>query len=206
MKEPNNHIDIDLEFLDKKEPLRMAPNNDSQTDLSHNAPASVSTGPKYNWKNILIIGGVVLFFSWVIFSEDESGSTNANNNSSSATQASQDNNIIVGDYSCSSYHYNQAEALNPDDSEQQINFARSDLENKGRQLDRLKSEIDSSYVSEYSSQYTIDQYNETVDEYNAKLVSYKREADNFSSRVDKYNLQIEKHNNYLESNCTKIRK
>ena len=58
MKESKDHLDIDLEFLDKKEPLRVAPKPHEQTSSTSKSP---STGSKYNWKNILIIGGIVLF-------------------------------------------------------------------------------------------------------------------------------------------------
>ena len=63
MKESKDHLDIDLEFLDKKEPLRVAPKKKKKKphEQTSSTSKSPSTGSKYNWKNILIIGGIVLF-------------------------------------------------------------------------------------------------------------------------------------------------
>lgn len=162
---------------------------------------------KHNWKNILIVGGVILFFIWIIFSDDNS-STSTNNPSSyntpSVRQISSNNNdtYIIGEYRCSRYNYDKAVELAPAETEQQLNIARNALEYKSNELNRLKSEIDNSHVSKYSSQYEINQYNETVNEYNSKLTSYKRDAENFNSRIDRYNAQVEIYNNYLKNNCT----
>ncbi len=67
MKDDKKHLDIDLEFLDKK-----------GSSPKPKTPADVAS--KYNWKNILIIGGVILFFGWLIFSTN-----NSNTNSTSTS-------------------------------------------------------------------------------------------------------------------------
>ena len=183
----SEHLEFDTNFLDKdtiKEKKRTSHSTRTLTEKKH------------NWKKTLIIGGIILFFLWIIFSEDNSSSsTNTGANNSSDT-------LVIGEYRCSKYDYDKAVALNPDESEQQIDTAISAMESRSNELDRLKKEIDSSYVNEYSSQYQINQYNETVDEYNAKLATYKSDSSNLEPRIDKYNAQIKAHNNYLKNNCT----
>jgi len=205
MKEQKDHLDIDLEFLDKKEPVRVAPKPESSVGQASSTQKSLSTDRKYNWKNILIIGGVVLFFGWVIFSDDSSSSSTNTYTPPAQTSNynSDDDTVMVGEYSCSRYHYNQAVALDPDETEQQIDSAQSALEYRTNRLENLKSEIDNSYVNDYSAQWEINEYNEKVDEYNSLLPAYKRDLANIDSRIDTYNAQIQRHNNYLVANCTK---
>lgn len=89
MKDDKKHLDIDLEFLDKKDSSKPKPPKDSSKDSVKSGSDQVSnpdvetTGSKYNWKNILIIGGVVLFFGWAIFS----GSNSSNNSVSDSTES-----------------------------------------------------------------------------------------------------------------------
>lgn len=210
MKE-KDHLNIDLEFLDKKDApkAKPAPNVEHSGAANQaNTPATpVSSGYKYNWKNILIIGGIVLFVGWLIFSDDGSSSSSTTNTYTPPAQTSNyntnDDSVMVGEYSCSRYHYNQAVALDPDETEQQIDSARSALEYRTNRLETLKNEIDNSYVNDYSAQWEIDEYNEKVDEYNSLLPAYKRDLASLDSRIDTYNAQIQRHNNYLVANCTK---
>lgn len=205
MKEPKDHLDIDLEFLDKKEPVRVAPKPESNAGQTSSTSKSPSTDHKYNWKNILIIGGVVLFFGWVIFSDDGSSSSSTNTYTPPAQTSNNTDNddVMVGEYSCSRYHYNQAVALDPDETEQQIESANSAFEYRTNALASLKDDIDSSYVNDYSAQWEIDEYNEMVDRYNSLLPAYKRDMSALDVRIDRYNAQIQTHNNYLVANCTK---
>jgi len=196
MTKDNKHLDINLDFLDEED--------ESKKKLSsHNPKIANKEGKvkKYNWKTILIIAGVVLFFGWAIFSEDSSNN-NTSTQSYTTSEKSSNDSVVIGEYTCSSYHYDKAVALNPDESESQITSAQNSLEYRANEIDRLQNEIENSYVNEYSSQYAIDQYNEMVNEYNSKLASYNRDATSFDSRIDRYNEQIAKHNNYLKSNCT----
>jgi hypothetical protein len=207
MKE-KNHLNIDLEFLDKKDApkAKSAPSVEQSTSSQASAPAPVSTGYKYNWKNILIIGGIVLFIGWLMFSDGDSSSNSTNTYTPPAQSSnynSDGDSVMVGEYSCSRYHYNQAVALNPDETKQQIESAQSALQYRTTRLENLKDEIDNSYVNEYSSQWEIDDYNEKVDEYNSLLPAYKRDVASLDARIDTYNAQIQKHNNYLVANCTK---
>lgn len=211
MEESKDHLNIDLEFLDKKEPVRVAPKpeppKENEPNWRYYDPNNVNpnSGKQYNWKSILIIGGVILYFGWAIFSDNNSTSnTNSGNYTPlSVNQASSNSDtVVIGEYRCSRYNYDKAVALAPSESEQQIDTAGNALEYRSNEIDRLKNEIASSYVTEYSSQYEINQYNVAVNEYNSKLTLYKRDAASFSSRVDKYNAQVDVHNNYLRNNCT----
>jgi len=228
MKKDNDYLNIDLEFLDKKKPTQDIPKQ-SNTGQTPPVLTPVSTGYKYNWKNILIISGIILFIGWVLFSDDSGSSSSSNNtppppsktsnygsNTGSAGPSTNtappaktsdnsvsDDNVDVGEYSCSRYHYDQAVLLDPDETEEQIESARIAYDSKERTLNNLKNKIDNSYVNEYSYQWEIDDYNEDVDRYNSLLSTYKRDLAVFNARIDKYNAQIQKHNNYLMTNCTK---
>jgi hypothetical protein len=205
MKNDKDHLDIDLEFLDKKEQPKATPKQ-ADVDEVASTPTPVSTGYKYNWKNILIIGGIILFIGWAMFSSDDGSSSNSTTNTNTAPASSQISNgdeLMIGQYSCSRYHYDQAVALDPDETEQQIENARIAIETRTNVLERIKKQIDSSYVNDYSDQWEIDQYNELVDDYNSKLPAYKRDLADLDTRIDRYNAQIQKHNNYLVANCTK---
>ncbi len=210
MKESKDHLNIDLEFLDKKDHVRVALKQETPKGSEPNwryydankAKANSGSGKKYNWKNILIIGGVVLFFGWVIFSDSNSSSTPSSSSYTPSTQNS-DGTVVRGDYRCSSYYASQVDNLAPTDSESSITIAQNSLDQRSTYLDNLKSEIDNSSVNNYSSQYEIDNYNQQVDDYNAKLASYKRDATSLSSRIDTFNAQVQAHNNYLMAHCTK---
>lgn len=208
MKNDKEHLNIDLEFLDKKEPPKVAPKQHEATGQTPHHSTPVSTGYKYNWKNILIIGGVVLFIGWAMFSNSDSSSSPTTSNSpytpsAQTTNSNSDDTVIRGQYRCSSYNASQADALAPSESESTISSAQNALEQRSTYLENLKSEIDGSYVNEYSSQYEIDNYNQKVDDYNSELASYKRDASSMSSRIDRFNSQVEAHNNYLINHCTK---
>jgi hypothetical protein len=213
MKNDKEHLKIDLDFLDKKETSHVATPKTPppSSTASHTPPpvkpttTPVTTGYKYNWKNILIIGGIILFFGWAIFS-DSGSSTDSSYTPTTQTSGysnSDDDTVNVGEYSCSRYHYNQAVALDPDETEQQIESSSSAFEYRTNRLENLKDEIDNSYVNDYSAQWEIDEYNEMIDEYNSLLPAYKRDLAALDARIDRYNAQIQTHNNYLIANCTK---
>lgn len=203
MKNDKGHLDIDLEFLDKKESAKATPKQ-SHADQGDPTPTPVSTGYKYNWKNIMIIGGIVLFIGWAMFGSDEGSSSNSTNTYTPPSNYNTSNdNVMVGEYNCPRSHYNQAVALDPDETEQEIESAQSALEYRTNRLENLQSEIDNSHVNDYSAQWEIDEYNEKVDEYNSLLPAYKRDLASVDSRIDTYNAQIQRHNNYLIANCTK---
>lgn len=209
MKNSKEHLDIDLDFLDKKEPINVAPKKDSGNTGS-GSTSSVPIGQKYNWKKIILVGGGILVFIWIIAaSSNDSTSTSSSSNSTytPSTQTSGYNTnsdtVIRGDYRCSSYEASRVDALNPTESEATLTIAQNSLKQRSDYLDTLKSEIDNSYVNQYSEQWEIDDYNQKVDQYNSLLASYKRDAASMSSRIDQFNTQVETHNNYLSAHCTR---
>lgn len=207
MKDSKEHLDIDLEFLDKKESIRVAPKPESNARQTSNTPKAPLKVTTYNRKNILIIGGIILFIGWVIFSSDDGSSSSSVNTYTPPAQTSNYNtnndDVMIGEYSCSRSHYNQAVALNPDETEQQIESASSAFEYRTNALERLGDEIDNYYVDDYSVQWEIDDYNAKVNEYNSKLPAYERDLASLDARIDTYNAQIKRYNNYLVANCTK---
>lgn len=195
MKKSKDYLDIDLEFLDKKDPSKAVHKKSSSPEK----PTSKPNGYKYKWVVILIIWYAIFFF----IGQENSASSGTNSSYTTKTQDTSEDTVRNGQYRCSSYHSNQADLLNPDESEEHMTLAQNLLEQRSNEMDRIKNEIDNSYVNESSSQYEIDNYNEKIDTYNAKLASYKRDANNMSARIDNYNEQIQIHNNYLITNCTK---
>lgn len=212
MKDSKEHLDIDLEFLDKKEAPKTAPthNASSSTGHSSSAPtaAPVSSGYKYNWKNILIIGGIVLFFGWAMFSGSDSSSPSTStgtSNTNSYTNTSNSNGGILtgGQYRCSQYDHDRAGQLEPSVSEGNALDAKTDqLSRESNQLDSEKSTIENEYVDE-SSQWSIDQHNAKIDDYNSRLQSYQYRAKSHQSDIDAFNARVQTYNNYLTANCTR---
>lgn len=192
--EKDKHLNIDLDFLDKKEPQRTR----SVTPSSNSDTSDKSDGENHTGRNVLIGIGVVIFFIWLFASGSDSNSGTSSSNISTSGM------VRVGQYNCSQYYADQSDSMLPIDSKDSIESARNLLTSEGNQLDNLKSAIDSSYVTEYSAQYEIDQYNDNVNEYNSNLAQYKSDLSKFNARVDRYNEQINKYNNYLSTNCTKV--
>lgn len=184
-KESKDHLDFDLEFLGKKETLRVPPTPESPKENDPNwryyDPNNVNanSGKQYNWKNILIIGGITIFFGWTFF---------GSGNSSTSTSTS-DNLATEGKYNCSQSNHDKAASLKPSDTEE------NRLENERTNLTRLKRELDNTYVDD-SSQYSVNSYNKLVDSFNSKRLEYNKDLDSYNSRIQTYN-------NFLDANCTK---
>ena len=198
--EDKDKVNFDLDFLDKnaKEKPKDKPNSSKEPDWvsydEKNKPDNdYEKGPSKSWMWVL---GVIGFFILIgIFSGDSS--------STSTSSSTPDGLVRVGQYMCSQYNANQADLLKPSDSETSIQLASSSLDQRDAELTRMRNEIDSSYVSEYSSQYEINQYNTQVDDYNSKLAKYKSDINSYNTRMDNYNGQVDKYNNYLKTHCTK---
>jgi hypothetical protein len=209
MREPKDHLDIDLEFLDKKESVGAKPTRPRSDNSGVSAePAPASSGTKYSGKTILIAGSIVLFISWVLFAGD-SGNPSSTRNTytppASSQTSSSDGSVVIGGYTCSRRHYNRAVALEPSESEADLSVELTVLEDSAAVLTRLSNEIESSSVNEYSPHWEIDQYNRAVDDYNSRLEAYRRDAASLDSRIDRYDMQVASHNDYLRNNCTPTR-
>lgn len=222
MSDPKEHLNIDLDFLDKKEPLKSTPKPKVDTQKSSTQNSSAQGGPtqstppkqttasnqtpvsptKYNWKNILIVGGLVLFFGWALFSgsSDDSGTT-----STTPSSTSGDNSFVseTGQmFRCSDSNYSRALALKPDTANAASINAESDaLDTRIAARDAMKDLIDDTYVDEYDD-YSVDSYNEMVDDYNTRNNRLKVDIQNWNDKNDSLNVQIDTFNNFLDSNCT----
>ncbi len=75
MTQDKKHLNFDLEFLDKNNSSETKPVNNQKPKRVGNRNI-ILTAIKYNWKKILIVVGIILFFGWVIFSEDSSNTSN----------------------------------------------------------------------------------------------------------------------------------
>lgn len=183
------HINVDLEFLDKDEPVQAKPPEQSKK------PQSSPT--KYNWKAILIVAGIIIV--WAAISDNGS----SNKTPSSTTGSSQSDSVIVGNYSCSSYDSRQADSLKPSDFESsQLDAESADLKRRKDAIKESSDRIDNMYVDN-TDQESLDSYNQAVAAHNATLDTLKNDLKDHDARVAKYNAQIDKYNNYLDANCTK---
>ncbi len=198
MKE-NEHIDVDLEFLtDEKNVQKKIISEKVLSDSSNLDEGSASKEKKsgINWTMVALIGGVAIFFI-LIFSSGDDSSTDINLNKGEG------DTHILGDYRCSTSHYNKATELEPDYNEGQMASSENIIKGKEQKIERLENNIETSYVNEYSSQTAINQYNANIDEYNTALAAYKKELAQFNAKINTYNKQANVYNNYLEDNCTK---
>jgi len=211
MAQDKKHLNFDLEFLDKKESVK-GEKNKPRLDKPNKSNV-IFNAFKHNWKKILIVGGVGLFFVWLVSSDDGSSKTNTgsiNYNPPAINQTinyanSEDNTVIVGQYRCLIHHANKADELNPSNLVgQQIDSEQQRLDNLTTQIQNLADEIQWTYIDEYS-QYSVNKYNDLVDNYNTMLEMYQRDADALDIKINQYNIKVDKYNNYLETNCTKIK-
>lgn len=205
MTNDKDHLNIDLDFLDKKEAPKTAASGASGPNTSQSKPARpVTTGYKYNWKNILIIGGVVLFFGWAIFS-DSSGSSSSSGSSYTPTTNTTDSNNILTDsgetFRCSDSNYDRAMQLKPSTSLGAQLASESDtLDAQIAASKREKAAIEAMYVDE-NDQYAVDSYNERVDSYNVERQRLITAGNSWDQRHTAFSNQIDTYNNYLDTNC-----
>lgn len=197
MSDQKEHLKIDMDFLDKKEPVRVAPKQEHpktpETSSTPKQPASeIPTDTQYNWKKILIVGGIIVFFLWAIFSgssdDSSSSSTTSNSTYSDTSSGSTFTDESGQTFRCSDYNYDRAMALKPSATESAALDARVSASNSARE------EIDDMYVDEYD-QDSIDSYNEAVDDFNFRNNRLKADLAAWDTKVDTYNT-------YLDDHCT----
>lgn len=203
MKDPKNHLDIDLEFLDKKEQAKVAPKPSESTGHTSHTANPVTTGYKYNWKNILIIGGIILFFGWAIFSNSDSSSTS---NSTYTPPAGTNSNNLLSEggqtFRCSDSNYDRAMQLKPSATlGAQLGTESDNLDRRIAANKAEKTALDGMYVDE-SDQYAIDSYNSRVDAYNAERARLIPAVQSWTQRHDAFDAQIDTYNNFLDANCS----
>ncbi len=130
-----------------------------------------------------------------ITSSNASSSNYSSTSSSSYTsptvtsEATDDDEVIIGQYSCTSYHSDQAGKLSPS------TYEKNRLDTEEAELTRLNNEIDNTSVDEYS-EYSVNSYNQ-------KIRNYKTKLQEFNDEIVDYNSSVEIYNNYLTTNCKK---
>ena len=183
------HIAVDLEFLDKDEPVQAKP-----PEPSKHPPSSPT---KYNWKAILIVVGIIVV--WAAFSDDSP----SNESSSAATNTSQSDMVIVGNYSCSSYYSRQADLLKPSDYQSnQLDIESADLKRRKDSIEVSSDQIDNMNVDD-TDQESLDSYNRAVAKHNATLDTLKSDFRAHDVKATEFNVKVDKYNDYLDANCTK---
>lgn len=202
MQNNKEHLNVDLGFLDEAKPQEV------QT--------KTASTYKVNWRNIAIIGGlVVAVIIWIAASDNGSSNRSAPSSYTPATTyqppasvyqppAANTGTTANGDFRCSSYDSSQADLVAPK-NEFEITQEEESLRRKNAALDSLKAQIDSSSVNQYSDQFAIDNYNGMVSRYNAQVASLKSEYAAHQTKVDIYNQQVEARNNYLQTHCRRSR-
>lgn len=225
-------IDLDFlgekESVEKSHRAEDKPNYLPTSELSDKNKTEQTVQPdfKINWSTVFTVLFILFFIGAGIYSSNSNDSntvapvsspdtnaisSNSGNNSLDRLKAPalnnsdalQEDDVIVGEYSCSASHSRGAEALIADETLQQIDDANNEIIIRGNKLDRLKDELDNTSVDDYSAQWEIDEYNEKVDDYNSQLPVYNRDLESASARTEEFNSQVQAYNDYLENNCTK---
>lgn len=207
MTDDKKHLDIDLDFLDKKETPHVAPPKTPPSGSDSHIPppvkpstAPVSTAYKYNWKNIFIIGGIVLFIGWAIFSDSSSTS------STTYTPSELGSNNLLSEggqtFRCSDSNYNRAMQLRPSASlGAQLATESDTLDAQIAANKAEKADLESTYVDE-SDEYEVDRYNERIDSYNSERQRLKNAIESWEQRSAAFDASIDTYNNFLDTNCT----
>lgn len=203
MKDSKDHLNIDLDFLDNKEPIRVTPKPEPEPQKSGSAPISnekkpekkpieVTTNTTYNWKKILIIGGIIVFFLWAILSGSSDDSSSSSTTSNSTYSDTSNGNTFTSEsgqiFRCSDYNYDRAMALKPTATESDALDTRVSASNSA------KEDIENMYVDDYD-QDSIDNYNEAVEEFNFRNNRLKADLAVWDTKITTYN-------NYLDAHCT----
>lgn len=197
MQNDKDHLNVDLGFLDEAKP------RETET--------IVKSGYKTNWRTIAIIGGLMVVAIIWANAEDKPAaprrSTASPTTSAPAYQApvaTSDDTVSNGQFRCSRSDSAQADRLSPV-NEAEITMQQKALESRRNSLDRLKSQINLSTVTQNSKHADIDSYNAMVERYNIQLGSFEADVVTYQARVDQFNAQVQAHNNYLLTHCRSSR-
>lgn len=223
----DEHLDIDLSFLDESGTTEPSPRSAQRTPAPTSAPTASSqnkkarsiqpTEPAQRGQRDTRLRNVFLFViaatvvvSVMLANHDSSKPSVSRtpppqNTNSTQNINPQEDEVVVGTYRCSSYHASKAKALTPSESELLLEAAQGKLEQQELRLESLGEMLEGSPVNEYSDQWEIDLFNRKVDEYNDLLADYNRDFARVDARIDTFNGQVDRYNAYLEANCTKSR-
>jgi hypothetical protein len=202
MADAKNRISFDLSFLDR---------GPATTGTAHLA----QTKYKYNWRNIGIVGAIVIgLIFWIASSDGSHNSTSASTQQYSAPSTfdpstatpsidgqSSLGNTPTGQFRCSAEESAAANQMKPTETNEAIDKAQEELEQRQSELKQLKSELDLAATNENLSQSEVDDYNAKVSEFNSKLDTLKSDEQAFDTRKSAFNSSVDAYNNYLQSHC-----
>jgi hypothetical protein len=187
MQNDKEHLNVDLGFLDEAKP------RETET--------LVKSGYKTNWRNIAIIGGlIVAFIVWVTSDNKPSAPVTSATAPTDQVPADDSSSVKNGQFTCSRYDSEEADRLSPS-GESDLAIEKEGLEGRRTALDNLKSQMNASAVDQSSDQTAIDSYNAMVEQYNTQLESLKSDASAYQQKVDQFNAQVQAHNDYLTAHC-----
>lgn len=190
MQSDRDHLKVDLGFLDEAKPRE--------------AQTKAASKYKVNWRNIVIIGGLIIVFLIWIASNDSTSNRRSGPSTYAPPAADTAATVNNGQFSCSRYDSNQADLMAPK-NEFALNQEEEELKRRGDALDSLKVQIDTSGVTQYSDQASIDRYNAMVSQYNTQLRSLRADYSSHQARIGIYNQQVQARNNYLLTHCRSSR-
>ena len=206
-----NKLLMTLQFLKMNSSFDDTPQHDARYDPL----TTISTEYKHNWRNIFVIGGIIIVGGWIFLNSNGGKAPNMggsympqtpksiSTNSPKETTSANEDNVIVGKYSCTNYHYSRADDIKPSTfTEQQLIKLKMALDSDSQKLELIKRRIDSISVDN-TNQVSIDNFNAKVDSYNLKLQLYKSSQAEYNDKVDNFNFAVNNYNNYLLTNCTK---
>lgn len=137
-----------------------------------------------------------------IDSSSPTPSTDAASNSTYSAPNNSGDDVIVGQYRCSSYNSIRASGLKPDVDEATVQAESDALDMRIAALKAQSSRIDNMYVDEYD-QDAVDNYNTQVEIYNALKDKLNADIDTYEAKLPHYNSQVDAYNSFLDSNCTR---
>jgi hypothetical protein len=182
MRSDKEHLDVDLGFLDEAKPRE--------------AQAPAASRYRVNWRNISVIGGVIITGLVLIGLSDKTSSGHP----PPTSYAPSTTTVSNGQFSCSRYDSNQADVMAPKNGSE-LDQEEEELKRRRDTLNSLKTRIDMSGVTQHSSQSSIDRYNSMIDQYNVQLTSFKTDSASHQTRIETYNQKVGARNSYLLSHC-----
>jgi hypothetical protein len=186
MQSDKQHLDVDLGFLGEAKP--------------RDAQARATSRYRVNWRNISIIGGVIIT-GLVLIGLSNNTSSGVSPPASHAPSAT---TVSNGQFSCSRYDSNQVDMMEPRNGSE-LEQEGEELKRRRDTLDSLKMRIDMSGVTQQSPQPAIDRYNAMISQYNVQLTSFKTDYASHQARLDTFNQKVDARNNYLTTHCRRAR-
>jgi len=201
MGQQRERLNLDLDFLDKESESSKEKKKQAKRQGKQRSKGNSSVK---DWKSKGLIIGFILLVCWAWFSEEESSINQKSNGKINANPSHDSIEYSVGNYYCSEYHSKKAEELLPDQNTQKnLEFELSALNEEEIRLENLYDTINSSTVNEYSSQSSIDYYNDLVDNYNVRRENYNSKVVDLNQRFEHHSKKVDIYNNYLDQNCSK---